>query len=406
MKKILFVINTMGTAGAEKALIELLKKTDRTKYELTLYVLTNQGELISLVPENVKLLNENIDTTSVLEKKGRANLTKTCVKSLFDKCQFITKFPYMFRALTGMIKKGRIMPDKLLWRVLSDSAYKDDAVYDLAVAYIEGGSTYYVADHVKAAKKAAFVHVDYEKAGYTRQLDKDCYLKYDRIFTVSDEVRESFLKVYPEYSDNTIVFHNMIDPVGIREKALEGKGFDDGYDGVRILSVGRLTAQKSFEISVDAMEILKKSGIKARWYVLGEGDRRPYLESYIKKKGLENDFILAGIKDNPYPYMKQADIYVHCSSFEGKSIAVQEAGILGRPRLLSDCSGNREQITDGVDGILTDLDPESISEKIKMIINDDSLRERISLNAAANNYDGGTPEQLYDLIKDTEVLNE
>ena len=104
--------------------------------------------------------------------------------------------------------------------------------------------------------------------------------------------------------------------------------------------------------------------------------------------------------------MKQADIYVHCSSFEGKSIAVQEAGILGRPRLLSDCSGNKEQITDGVDGILTDLDPESISEKIKMIINDDSLRERISLNAAANNYDGGTPEQLYDLIKDTEVLNE
>ena len=261
MKKILFVINTMGTAGAEKALIELLKKTDRTKYELTLYVLTNQGELISSVPENVKLLNKNIDTTSVLEKNGRANLTKTCVKSLFDKCQFITKFPYMFRALTGMIKKGRIMPDKLLWRVLSDSAYTDDAVYDLAVAYIEGGSTYYVADHVKAAKKAAFVHVDYEKAGYTRQLDKDCYLKYDRIFTVSDEVRESFLKVYPEYSDNTIVFHNMIDPVGIREKALVGKGFDDGYDGVRILSVGRLTAQKSFEISVDAMEILKKSGI-------------------------------------------------------------------------------------------------------------------------------------------------
>ena len=403
MKKILFVINTMGTAGAEKALIELLRKTDKTEYEISLFVLTNQGELISSLPKGVKLLNRDFDTTSVLEKKGRANLTKTCVKSLFDKGQIITKLPYILRAFMTMLKNKRIMPDKLLWRVLSDGAEVFDTQFDLAVAYIEGGSTYYVADHVKARHKAAFVHVDYEKAGYTRQLDKDCYNRFDKIFTVSDEVKDSFIKVYPELSDKIEVFHNMIDPYEIKKKALERKGFDDGYDGARILSVGRLTAQKSFEVSVDAMEILKKDGIKARWYVLGEGDRRTILENYIKKKGLEKDFILMGIKENPYPYMKEADIYVHCSSFEGKSIAVQEAGILGMPRILSDCSGNREQTKDGTDGILTQLECVSISEKIKILLEDDTLRKKISSNAAACTCSGGDTEQLYALLKDTEV---
>ena len=403
MKKILFVINTMGTAGAEKALLQLLKKTDKTKYEVSLFVLTGQGELISSLPEGVRLVNKNYDITPVLSKEGRAHLKKTCIKALFYRCGFITKLPYMLRALLTMISRGRVMPDKLLWRVLSDSAMIPDEKYDLAVAYIEGGSSYYVADHIKAKKKAAFIHVDYDRAGYTRQLDKNCYLAFDRIFTVSDEVKDSFVKVYPEMSEKTEVFHNILDADEIKEKAEQGPGFIDGYDGVRILSVGRLTAQKSYETSIDAMELLKQNGVRARWYVLGEGDRREALENYINKKGLEDDFILMGAKDNPYPYMKQADIYVHCSSFEGKSIAVQEAGILGMPRLLSDCSGNREQVSNGIDGVLTPLDPKSIYENIKKLAEDEAFRRKLSSAASEAVLHEDNTERLLSLTGDTEV---
>ena len=98
-----------------------------------------------------------------------------------------------------MRKKGKIMPDKLLWRLLSDGAPKIQEDYDLAVAYLEGGATYYTAEHIKAKKKAAFVHIDYEKAGYTRELDLDCYEKFDRIFTVSDEVLKELKMIMKEY---------------------------------------------------------------------------------------------------------------------------------------------------------------------------------------------------------------
>ena len=203
-----------------------------------------------------------------------------------------------------------------------------DTRYDLAVAFLEGGSTYYVADYVQADKKAAFVHVDYRKAGYSREMDRDCYRQYDKIFPVSDEVKASFLAVYPECAGRTEVFHNIINRDKILARAQLPGGFSDGFDGMRLLTVGRLMKQKALEVSIEAMRLLKAAGERARWYVLGEGDQRRFLEERIRTLGLEEDFLLLGAVDNPYPYMRQADLYVHASRFEGKSIAIQEAQIL------------------------------------------------------------------------------
>jgi glycosyltransferase involved in cell wall biosynthesis len=131
------------------------------------------------------------------------------------------------------------------------------------------------------------------------------------------------------------------------------------------------------------MKLLKDEGIQARWYVLGEGEARASLRRLIRKLGLEQDFLLLGSTDNPYPYYKQADIYVHASRHEGKSIAIQEAMYLGCPVVLSDCSGNREQITNGVEGVMCDLSAKSIAEHVKMLIQDESLRKNCSHAAAA-----------------------
>ena len=83
---------------------------------------------------------------------------------------------------------------------------------------------------------------------------------------------------------------------------------------------------------------------------------------------MENDFLLLGVKSNPFPYCKQSDFYVHATGFEGKSIAIQEAQTLGKPILATDCSGNREQIEDGVDGRLCPLTPEDISKQLLWMI--------------------------------------
>lgn len=381
MKKVLFVINTLGCAGAETALIELLKSLDEKEYELSLYVLMRQGEMIDKIPENVKLLNDHYCKDSVLSKQGKQAMMKTVWRSFWENGNVFGKFAYIVRTFSAMRRTGKFQPDKILWRVISDGSPRFEETYDLAVAYLEGGSTYYVADHVKAKKKAAFIHIDYENSGYTRGMDRNCFDKMDRIFTVSDEVKKHFLNVYPKYQDKVKVFHNIINQDEIRRKAEEETGFEDHFDGVRLLTVGRLTYQKAYDIAIDAMKLIKDRGYKVRWYILGEGSERPALEKKVKELGLEKEFLMPGAVSNPFPYYKQADIYVHATRFEGKSIAIQEAQTLGCAIIASDCNGNREQIVQEKDGLLCLLEPESIAEAVISLVKDRDKRIRLG-NAA------------------------
>ena len=285
---------------------------------------------------------------------------------------FVRKAPYLIKNFIRMKKKGKVQADKLCWRLLADAAPRIEQEYDLAVAYLEGGSTYYVAEHVKAKKKVAFVHIDYSRAGYCRELDQNCYEKFDKIFAVSWEVKLHFQVVYPEFAFKTDVFENLINPKRIRSLAQQKGGFDDEFNGFRILTVGRLTSQKSYDVAINAMALLKEKRknetIPVRWYVLGEGDLRSTIQRWIEEKGLEKDFLLLGVKKNPYPYYKMADLYVHATAFEGKSIAIREAQVLGKPVLATDCSGNREQIENDVDGKLCEFTPQAISEAIDWML--------------------------------------
>ena len=150
MKKVLFVINTLGGAGAEKALLELLKRFPENEYEVLLYVLLAQGELIHQVPEQVKILNQSYSDASVLSKKGKHILNRQIFKRLFMRGAIFKNLGYMLKNMAEMLKKGKLYPDKLLWRVMADSAQVIDGHYDMAVAFLEGGSTYYIHDHIRA----------------------------------------------------------------------------------------------------------------------------------------------------------------------------------------------------------------------------------------------------------------
>lgn len=388
-KKLLFVINTLSQAGAETALIALLyvlagekNKDGSYKYDIDLYVLMGQGEMVKELPARINLLNSNYSNTSVLSAEGRKYMYKHILKSLFKRGAVFCNLGYIVSNFADMVKKRNILPDKLLWRVLSDGADFPGGEYDLAVSYIEGGSAYFTADHVKARKKAVFIHIDYSRAGYTKKLDRDCYSRFDAIFPISDEVKEKFLGVYPGYAAKTKVFHNIINQERLVAMAEKGNGFDDGFSGMRILTVGRLTSQKAYPVAIEAMRLLKQDGFNARWYVLGEGPERQALAKQIKHAGLEKDFILYGAVDNPCPYYRQADLYVHATRFEGKSIAIQEAQTLGCAVIASDTSGNREQVENGVDGVLCAPDALSVKEAVAALLLDNGKRHKFGERAA------------------------
>lgn len=400
MKRILFVINTMGQAGAETAFLEFLKKIDESGYEISLYVLMGQGEMCGRLPAYVHVLNKSLSSLSVLTSKGRRRMVRTVLHAFWNHGGWGRKLLVIFQNLASMAGKKRFQFSKLFWRTLSDGAERFETEYDLAVAWLEGGSAYYVADHVKAERKAAFLHIDYENAGYTRKMDRACWEQYDRILAVSGEVKEHFQAFYPEYAHKVSVFNNYINQEEIRLLAEEPGGFTDHYDGIRLLTVGRLSYQKGYDIAIEAMSILKTSGKKVRWYVLGEGEQRRYLEKKIADLGLVEDFLLLGAVRNPYPYYKQADIYVHATRFEGKSIAVQEAQTLGCTIVASDCNGNRELIEDGKDGIFCNLTPGDIADGIARLLEDEERRKRLGNRAKARKMPQGQERLFEELLKE------
>ncbi len=394
-KKVLFVINTLGTAGAEIALLSLLRALDPDEVDVDLFVVLGQGELRSELPEYVNLLNTNYDDTAIHSKAGHKATMRLVRRAFFSNGALWKNWGDIASCLFSMVKAGHIWPDKLLWRTVSDGVQRIDKEYDLAVAFLEGASTFYVSDHVKAKRKATFVHIDYTKAGYTRKIDHNCYLGFDRVFTVSDEVREHFLEVYPELSDKTAVFHNIVNKDSCWINAANGIGFEDDFDGIRILTVGRLTYQKGYDVAIDAMKLVKDAGIKARWYVVGEGELRPELEKQAAGYGLMNEFVLLGAKKNPFAYYLQADIYVQPSRFEGKSIAIQEAQTLACAIVASDVSGNREQIVNEQDGLLCQYTSQKLAEAIIRLAKDASLRDRLAEGAGEKGFDVSTQMQLF-----------
>lgn len=383
MKRVLFVINTLGIGGAERALLELLDGLEGEACAIDLYLMLGRGQLMNQVPDGIRLLNPKVDTGSVLDGPGRQALAGMVIACFFRNGKWADKLAGVLRAFPPMIRRRRIQLDKLLWRVVSDGAVRLNAHYDVAVAWLEGGSAYFVADHVQAEKKLAVVHIDYEHSGYTRAQDHDCWSKFQRIYVVSEEIRKPFLSVYPECREKLRVLPNLVNQEKIRRLAREPGGFSDGWGGPRLLSVGRLTYQKAFDVAIEAMKLLKDAGYRVRWYVLGEGDQRGALEKKIAALGLQEDFFLLGTVKNPFPYYAQADIYVHATRFEGWSIAVQEAQTLGCAVVVSDASGNRRQVVHDRDGLVCALCQEDVARAIGCLLSDKERRRRLGEAAKA-----------------------
>ena len=182
-KKILFVINTLGLGGAEVAMVELMKALDRAlPCDIHLYVMLGQGELISRIPGSVKLLNRRYDPRDVLSAAGRRGMYAHILVKLLSRFSGLRNLGYLLRNYRAMRRVGKVIPKNLLWKAVSDGTPPLRERYDLAIAYLEGAATYYVAEHVNAGAKVAFVHIDYRNAGYSPDLDMNCYDRFDRVF--------------------------------------------------------------------------------------------------------------------------------------------------------------------------------------------------------------------------------
>ena len=399
MKKILFVTNTMGRAGAETTMLTMMEEFDKTQYDISLFSIIPRGECFKDVPPEVTILNKRYTSKSVLSFWGTIFLVFDVLYALMISA--IKNFSKTRKYIGTYIKKRKFGVRQLAWLPFALAAPAPTEEFDLAIAFLEGASAYYVIDRINAKEKIAYVHLNLAMKGHLKEIDEPYYSKMDRIYGVSDKVVESLIADYPQMRDKIDVFQNMIKDKLIRKRAQHGAGFTDNFDGIRLLSVARLHPQKAYDVAIEAMDKLLKMGdFNIRWYAMGEGTERNKLQKLINEKDLSEKFILMGQRSNPYPYIKQCDIYMHCTGAEGWSIAIAEARILGKPMIASKESNAGKQLPPGC-VMVVPLDAEEIAKGIYRMITNDDLRREMTMQAQKPWRRPDDIGKLYDLLEKT-----
>lgn len=388
-KKLLFVIPSLNSGGAEKSLVSLLCCLDYSKYDVDLFLFRREGLFLPLVPKQVNILDGGEDYR-IFDGDGKSAVLHFLKHGKIGKA--IRRIQY---------GKAQSLPDsertKALWKHLSVILKKRKTQYDVAVGYLEGTASYYVCDFVNAKKKIGYIHNDYKKLGLDKDLDTHYFAMLDYLVTVSDICVESLQDSFPQYADKVRCVENIISPEQIRGSANEEVTFDEAYKGLRVITMGRLNEQKGFDMAV---EVCKKlcDKVDFRWYVLGEGALREPLEQQAKELGVEDRFVLLGTRQNPYPYIRRCDIYAQSSRYEGKSVAIEEAKCLGMPIVTTAFTTVADQIEDGVTGSVAEINADSIAEKLYAVLSDAVLRETYRKNLSGYNGNVSEIEKFYAMV--------
>lgn len=336
-KKIIFMCINMNIGGTEKALLNMISEISLKEYEVTILMLEKYGGFLGDIPKGVKVryLKDYKEIKPLLN-----NQPLHVSKKLLCECKVIQSLSTFGLNLIGKIIGERSLYYKYLLRNSIETE-----VYDIAVAYAGPMEfiTYYVLKKINANKKVQWIHFDVSKIGFNSKFSREYYEKFDKVFVVSDEGKNKLLEKVPQLN-NVEVKYNVIPIKQIKKLANEGTGFNDNFDGKRILTVGRLAKEKGQDLTIEVMKMLKEEGKNIRWYCIGDGVAKKEYEDLVKRYDLEDDYIFLGAKANPYTYMKECDIYVQPSRHEGFCITLAEVKCFNKNIITTDFVGAKEQL--------------------------------------------------------------
>ena len=351
-KKVLIAVHQLNLGGVQKALISALNAIDYSKNDVTLYIRKNRTDLLDSVNTNVSKIIINKDNTKYYRKPYSAFLLlKLKLFSLFGK-----DTSKVNQKLNDYIVGLQMKYEK-------EHYFSDNTEYDVAVSYIQSHTAKFVSENIRAKKKVMFYHGSTDEF---HEINEAVMSDYKSIYCVSKGALESISKCYPKFSEKMDYIENFVDYKAIRENAEE---FIPDYPNNKLIlcSCGRITPVKGYDLAVEAAAILKENNLDFKWYFVGDGSERAKIEEMIASKHLSDNIVITGLKDNPYPYIKNCDIYVQPSYEEAHPLSIIEAQMLCKVVVSTATAGGKSIITDEKDGIIADIKPESLAEKIQFI---------------------------------------
>lgn len=323
MKKVVFFIESFSGGGAERVLYTILRYIDQKKFAITILVMNDTGP----------------------QKDAFHSLGYVIKNVLGNKISLLNKIKYKLIY--------NILPAKVALKWLTK-----DVDADTYVAFVEGYCTK-VFSHIPSGKrKVTWVHIDLDSFPWTiekgifknKAEEKKSYSRFDEVICVSQEVTKVMRREYGINNARTI--YNPIDEDRIIQASRESCDIVVDIECFNIISVGRLTRQKGYDLLIDKMPEIIAANPSIKLYIVGEGEERASLESQIQRLRLEEHVILTGFLQNPYSLMTQMDAFVCPSRAEGFSLVIAEAMIVGLPIASMECAGPCELLDEGKYGIL------------------------------------------------------
>lgn len=397
-KHILIISHALELGGAERSLLGLLDALNPERWDIDLFLLRHEGELMDFIPSYVHVLPP-VPAYTVLARPmkdtlGEGHLLLTAAR------------------LAGKIAAGRYAKKHGHTESAVDLEYSHkftcpfmpaiqlDKTYDLAVSFLT--PHYFVAEKVQARKKIAWIHTDYSQVQVNATSELAMWDAYNFIASISDAVTDSFLSVFPSLKEKVVLIGNMLPASLIKDQAKEFVPEEEmPLDRcIHLLSVGRYCTAKNFDNVPDICARLLGFGLNIKWYLIGYGGDEPLIRQRIAEAHMEDHVILLGKKENPYPYIKACDLYVQPSRYEGKAVTVREAQMLGKPVVITRYATSASQLEEGVDGVIVPMDNEGCAAGIADLLRDPEKMARLSACCRLRDYTNASEVQkLYAIME-------
>lgn len=365
-KSLLFVINSLDCGGAEKSLISLLSLLDYRRFDVSLLMFRPSGMFRQLLPPAVRVLPQ-------------PDYLQYCSGGIFSPRYAAVRV----RTSVGLRLHPRYRGKPLhaaqaYWKYAGSAFAPLRESFDAVIAWGQGNPTHFVAEKVSAHKKIAFINADYESVGHNPEFDRPYYEKYDHIAAVSDRLRQAILHIFPELADKISTVYDIRSQTLIEKMAAEYQPYDKAGNVPVLATVGRMVKEKGYDLAIDACRELRSRGLRFQWYFIGDGPEMAQIKRKVTALRLEDSLFLTGAKENPYPYIKNADVYVQTSRSEGFCLTLAEARALHIPPVSTNFDAVYDQLRSGENGLITEMTPKAIADGIERLLRDTALYQKIA----------------------------
>ncbi|MBU0480054.1 MAG: glycosyltransferase [Proteobacteria bacterium] len=351
-KKLCILLKSLPTGGVEKMMLNLAEGVAERNYQVEIVLFECTGSHIASIPESVNLLG--------LMPEGK----KRGVRKLFAVAKAFRQYVRKNRPDVVISAKEQANLVNVLFRLLCRNSYRSVITRHVP---LDGGL------------------VGTDAKPFVIWLYRHILWRADRIVAVSEGIAGEIRSMIPAHAaDHVSVICNPVIDSSVFEKAsqtLDEQWLEDKKVPLMVAS-GRLSHQKGFDILLEAVSILREKMV-VKLLILGEGEMRERLMDDISRLSLEEDVRLVGFKVNPYPYYKNADVFVMSSRWEGQPLALIEALAMGTRVVSTDCrTGPREILQGGRLGVLVPSeDPRALAEGIEAALRNPANKNLLNMHS-------------------------